>query len=163
MLNIEPAKAEQINEIKTLFQEYAASLHYNLCFQDFETELRTLPGKYEEPRGTLLIATDAGKVAGCVALRPLDEEHVCEMKRLYVRTDFQNRGIGAKLIASVIRAAEGKGYTRMRLDTMPSMTSAISLYRKFGFYEIAAYCVNPVSGALFMEATIAELAKAGDK
>jgi ribosomal protein S18 acetylase RimI-like enzyme len=73
------------------------------------------------------------------------------MKRLYVRPDTRGLGIGAELVKRIIDLARSKGYRSMRLDTLPSMKSAVSLYRLAGFKEIPAYIYNPIPGALFME------------
>ena len=139
-----------IAEIRKLFLEYAESLPHSLCFQNFNEELATLPGKYRVPDGCLIMAKQNGCVAGCVGLRPIGDQ-TCEMKRLYVRPEFHGCGIGRGLVEEVIKVAKDIGYERMRLDTMPSMVNAIALYRKFGFVEIEPYCENPVEGALFME------------
>lgn len=139
-----------VAQVAELFREYANSLEFTLEFQDFDQELRSLPGEYAEPGGTLLLATVAGNVAGCVGLRPL-ARYSCEMKRLYVRPPFRRHGVGRALARAVVGAAGSRGYRWMRLDTVPGMTSAISLYRSLGFVEIAPYRYNPVPGALFFE------------
>ena len=139
-----------MNHVRALFSEYASSLGFDLSFQDFRTELDGLPGDYEPPAGCLLIAVEDGRVVGCCALRKLSGD-TCEMKRLYVRDDFRGRGIGRTLAEAMIGEARKKGYGKMRLDTVPSMTEAISLYRALGFREIMPYRFNPIKGALFME------------
>jgi putative acetyltransferase len=138
---------------RTLFQEYAASLGFNLCFQNFERELAELPGGYAPPEGRLLLArvADTGLVAGCAALHRL-EAGVCEMKRLYVRPEFRGRRIGWALAEAIISAGRRIGCKRMRLDTVPSvMAAAVAMYRELGFREIPPYTSNPVPGAIFME------------
>ena len=136
--------------IKDLFLEYARSLEFNLCFQDFEKELAELPGEYSFPSGSLLLLMIDNQSAGCVALRKIDNS-ACEMKRLYVRQEFRGRGFGRKLALAIINKAMDLGYSTMKLDTVPSMKQAIQLYKDFGFKEISAYRYNPVGGAIYME------------
>lgn len=135
---------------KRLFAEYARTLDVDLGFQDFERELRELPGEYAAPRGCLLLALDSEEAAGCVALRDLGGA-VCEMKRLYVRRTFRGSGLGRRLAQAIITEARSLGYSRMRLDTLPSMQAAAALYGSLSFREIAAYRYNPVAGSKFME------------
>lgn len=136
--------------MRELFTEYAASLGFDLCFQDFDKELASLPGEYSSPNGCLIVAMDGSQVVGCVALRRLDND-ICEMKRLYVRPEFRGKGIGRELVKAIIDEAKKIGYIRMRLDTVPVMKEAIALYCSMGFYEIEPYRYNPVEGAVFME------------
>ena len=140
----------QIEQARALFREYERSMGIDLCFQGFEQELVGLPGAYAPPRGRLLLALDGAAPAGCVALRPLADA-ACEMKRLYVRPAFRGRRVGRLLAERVLAEARVIGYARLRLDTLPSMREAISLYGALGFVEIAPYTTNPVAGALFME------------
>ena len=140
--------------VRALFLEYAQSLSINLCFQNFDQELATLPGHYAPPDGRLFLARlgDAplGPAVGCVALRRLGE-HVSEMKRLYVRPAFRRQGAGRLLAAEVLAASRRIGYHSMRLDTLASMREAIALYRSLGFREIEPYYHNPCGCAVFME------------
>jgi putative acetyltransferase len=140
-----------IAQVRQLFLEYAQSLNFSLCFQNFDEELATLPGAYSAPGGSLLLAQRAGAAAGCVALRKLQDK-ICEMKRLYVRPEMRGLGVGKMLVDRVIADARAIGYERMRLDTVaPAMNDAITMYRRRGFREIPPYCANPQAGALYME------------
>jgi putative acetyltransferase len=141
----------QIAQARELFLEYAQSLGFSLCFQNFDKELAGLPGDYAPPEGRLLLAEYDGHLAGCVALHKL-EPGICEMKRLYLRPQFRGESLGRSLAEHIIAQARQIGYERMRLDTVePVMKDAVAMYRKLGFKEIAAYCANPIAGALYME------------
>ena len=134
---------------RTLFEQYQKALDIDLSFQGFATELDTLPGDYASPRGRLLLARDGDAVAGCVAMRPLTRD-TCEMKRLYVSPRFRATGVGRLLAERVIADARAAGYTRMYLDTLPTMASAQRLYESLGFRDIPAYRDNPIAGARFL-------------
>ena len=141
----------QISQARELFLEYAQSLGFSLCFQNFDQELANLPGDYAPAPGRLLLAESEGELAGCVALHRLDDT-ICEMKRLYLRPQFRGKGLGGALAERIIAEARQIGYKRMRLDTVePVMKDAVAMYRKLGFKEIAPYCPNPIAGALYME------------
>ena len=156
MTLIHATTAEQLAAIRQLFEEYAASLDVDLCFQGFDQELAELPGDYAAPAGRLLLAADGATAVGCVALRRISDD-VCEMKRLYVRPGFQGRKHGLSLVQAILHEARAIGYRRMRLDTLPSMKQAVALYRSLGFKEIPPYRNNPVCGALFFELDLTPL------
>ena len=137
--------------MRILFNEYAESLGFSLCFQSFEVELAQLPWEYAPPAGRLLLARSGAAAAGCVAMHKL-ENGTCEMKRLYVRPQFRGTGLGRRLAEEIIAQAREIGYVRMRLDTVVSvMGRAVELYRALGFREIAPYRDNPIPSALYME------------
>jgi ribosomal protein S18 acetylase RimI-like enzyme len=134
---VQAQSPEQIDHIRKLFTEYATSLNFEICFQSFEKELAELPGEYAPPKGRLLLALCKGQIAGCVALKKIDEG-VCEMKRLYVPLTFRGKGIGRSLAETLIKEAREIGYDHMRLETIPSrMQEAVTLYDALGFKSIA--------------------------
>jgi putative acetyltransferase len=153
MLTIfEVEKPEDVNTARELITEYAARLEFNLCFQGFDEEMRSLPGKYAAPAGRLLLGLWDGKPAAVIALRPLEEEGLCEMKRLYVRPEFRGHNIGRLLAERIISTAAAIGYSRMRLDTIAGkMDRAIAMYHELGFVETDPYYQTPVGETLFME------------
>jgi ribosomal protein S18 acetylase RimI-like enzyme len=149
---IEPVRtADDLASAVSLFRAYAASLEIDLSYQNFAAELEAMPGSYAPPAGELLLARDTeGIAAGCVGLRPLASPGRCEMKRLYVMPQARGSGLGARLVDVVLNEAERIGYREMCLDTLPSMTGALSLYRKFGFETMEPYYDTPVIGTIFL-------------
>ena len=146
------ATAAEIARARALFEEYAASIGVDLCFQNFDHELATLPGAYAPPRGTLLVAASGERLMGCVALRPLRSGDcaIGEVKRLYVRSDARGSGLGRALALRVIADARAIGYRELKLDTLPTMAAARALYASLGFRECEAYYHNPVDGTVYM-------------
>ncbi len=151
MIEIVEANTEElIAKAKVLFQEYAESLGFDLCFQNFNQEMNNFPGQYSPPKGRLYLAYSEKQPIGCVGLREFGKG-ICEMKRLYVRPDFRGKKVGKLLAEAVINAAKHIGYEYMRLDTLPSMRSANILYKSLGFRQIEPYRLNPIEGAIYLE------------
>lgn len=139
--------------VRELMREYAQQLGVDLCFQDFETELEQLPGRYASPSGGLIVGYVGEAAAGCGAFRCLSDD-VCEMKRLYTRPAFRRLGLGRQIAIALMSDAHRAGYQVMRLDTLSSMRSATMLYKALGFRQIAPYYTNPIAGALFLEVSL---------
>jgi len=147
---ISAESAAQLSEIRTIFREYEQFLNVDLCFQGFEEELASLPGKYAPPSGALFLAVKDNSVAGCVAVRAF-EGKICEMKRLYTRPSYRGKGLGRQLAEKIILEAKELGYELMRLDTLESLTAAMALYRSLGFTETGAYYDNPLENVIYWE------------
>ena len=140
--------------VRDIFREYAATLSVDLCFQDFDAELASLPGDYAAPRGALLLARVDGAVAGCCALRPMDSSdypNSSEMKRLYVRKAFRGFGLGRQLAEAILDEARRAGYSSVLLDTLDDMEAARALYEDLGFADIPPYYHNPHAGAHYLK------------
>jgi putative acetyltransferase len=150
MLNIAPATAQDLPDVRALFGEYSTLVAEALCFQGFDKELEALPGNYAPPDGALLIARDGATAAGCVALRRL-EDGSGEMKRMYVREAFRGTGLGRRLALAIIDEAKKRKYGRVVLDTLPKLAPAIALYRDLGFRETGPYLASPTPGAICFE------------
>lgn len=154
---ITPENPEEWELTRQIFREYAQSLKVDLCFQNFEDELRDLPGEYAGPKGALLLALVDKELAGCCALRPLDNvdyPNAAEMKRLYVRKAFRGFGLGRQLADAILDAARRTGYACVLLDTLDDMEAARALYEELGFEEIPPYYYNPMVGAHYLKVTI---------
>lgn len=151
----EAREGQDMDLVRDLFREYQAGLGEDLCFQNFEAELATLPGKYRPPQGTILLAWDDAVLscAGIVAVRPVSghECPTCEMKRLYVRETWRGRGVGRLLAEGSLSAARAMGYQSMVLDTLERLSGALTLYTDLGFVRRSSYYDNPLSGVVYME------------
>jgi GNAT superfamily N-acetyltransferase len=141
--------ADDVAEVRRLFEEYWASFGFTPCFQNFSGELTSLPGEYVRPRGVLALARIEGRCAGCAALRPFDATR-CEAKRLYVRPEFRGLGVGLALLEWVVARAREAGYREMVGDTMPVMEQALKMYDRFGFERSAPYSDAPTPGAIYL-------------
>lgn len=139
-------RASDVEVVRALIMEYATATGVDLSFQHFDDEMRTLPTFYE----AMFVARDGDNVGGCICLRRIDDE-ICEIKRLYVRPSFRGSGAGRLLAQRLIDEARGRGYKRMRLDTLPTMHAAMSLYESLGFVDIPAYRFNPIEESRYME------------
>lgn len=150
-ISIVPVETEEdLAPIRRLFRAYVDWLGIDLSYQGFEQELANLPGKYAPPSGALFVARDGeGPVLGCVGLRAFGQDGACEMKRLYVLPEGRGRGVGRALVDAVVGAAAAAGYREMLLDTLPTMTGAIKLYKSAGFEEVDAYYDTPISETVF--------------
>ncbi len=149
-IDIGPARIPQdLPGLRLLFEAYADSLGIDLSFQDFDSELATLPGKYAPPEGRLLLARDGTVAVACVALRRIDPS-TAEMKRLYVSPKARGGRLGRRLVEQLIAEAKAAGYGRICLDTLPTMRSAQALYVALGFRDVDPYVFNPIAGARFM-------------
>jgi ribosomal protein S18 acetylase RimI-like enzyme len=151
---ITPTTSGELAATRDIFQEYADGLGVDLCFQNFEAELKALPGEYAPPRGALILAQVGREIAGCCALRPLDAvdyPNAAELKRLYVRKAFRGFGLGRQLAETMLDAARAAGYRCVLLDTLDDMEAARQLYVELGFEEIAPYYHNPLPGNHYLK------------
>ena len=151
---IQAVSTKEIDEVRILFKEYEQSLGISLCFQNFEQELKDLPGDYASPRGALLLAKVDSASAGCCALRPQDKapySNAAEMKRLYVRPESRGKGLGARLVMSILNKAKDLGYACVILDTLKTMEDAQALYASLGFMEIPPYYDSPMEGTKYLK------------
>jgi ribosomal protein S18 acetylase RimI-like enzyme len=151
MIEIFPAQTDEDFEVaKKLLVEYVDSLGFDLGFQNFEQELADLPNYFASPEDCLLLATYENQTVGCVVIKRFDNG-ICEMKRLYVKPQFQGVGIGRALAEAVIKQARKVGYNSMRLDMVLPREAARNLYFSLGFEDIESYRYNPMEKAVFME------------
>ncbi len=153
MKYITPNTADQFNDAINLFQEYANSLNISLAFQNFDEELNIINSMYGSPTGCLLLVYDNELPIACAAYRKIGED-VCELKRMYIKSDYRRNGVGQEIMNILCTRAKLNGYKLMRLDTLDTMIPAIKLYSNNGFYTIDAYYHNPNEGVVYMEKSL---------
>ena len=144
-------------DIKALFNEYTqmlidcnADFKNYLKLQNYDHETENLEEKYGRPYGRLYIAFVDENVAGCIALRKIDDDN-CELKRLYVKPQYRGKNIGGTLVKHIIKEAENIGYKHILLDTLPFLNVAIDMYKKYGFYEIESYNNSPMDNLIYLK------------
>jgi len=135
---------------RSLFKAYAASININLDFQHFDDELDGLKTMYSKPFGGIILAKEKEEIIGCVAIRKISE-NVGELKRMYIKPAYQNKGIGKILLAEALQLAKECNYAIVKLDTLNYMLPAIHLYQQAGFYETPPYYYNPIETAVYFE------------
>lgn len=147
---LKPKSAAEWREARRLVEEYAASLNLDLSFQNFAHELEHFESEYSAPSGAFLVAREERSFVGCVGLRKFSDT-VGEIKRLYVEPGARRLGLGEALVRGIVDEGKKLKYTRLVLDTLPSMLAARSLYQALGFKPVAPYRYNPVAGTAFLE------------
>lgn len=149
MLTIKPIESltkTEMEQLRSVMLEYGDHMYIDLALvagkQRFAYEMLDFPGgRYVKPDGAFFLALYEGRPAGCIGIKRYDND-TCEMKRMYVKPEFRQLGIGVELCRVAIDTAKDYGYASMLLDTNKEMPAAISIYDKLGFTEIPAYCEN---------------------
>ncbi len=147
---VKAATKAEYDAAVSLFEEYASWLNIDLCFQHFSDELAQINNIYAPPSGGIILAKAADVYIGCAGIRRIDDS-VAELKRMYVKPAFQQRGIGKALLQESLELAQNLQYKKVRLDTLSRLVPAITLYRQYGFYDIPAYYHNPEKSVIYLE------------
>lgn len=140
-----PSDAKELN---SLIREYVAWLNIDLSYQDFEGEMEKIESLFTPPNGQYTFAIINSKVAGGVGFKSINSE-VAEVKRLYVRPEYQGLALGRALMNNLLKKLTYIGYKKVVLDAVPPTVHAKLLYESMGFYEIEAYFNNPTPNTKF--------------
>ena len=147
-MRIEPPCAKDAEEILAL-QKLAYQSEAE-CYEDFTLPplLQTLEGiKADFEKQVVLKAVDDGRIIGSV--RAYVQDATCSIGRLIVHPDFQNQGIGTKLMAEIEGCFDGVG--RYELFTGHRSERSLHLYRKLGYTPFRRECVSERLTLVFLE------------
>jgi putative acetyltransferase len=135
-------------ELNSLIREYVGWLNIDLSYQDFEGEMAAIESLFTPPNGQYTFAIVNSKIAGGVGFKRINSE-VAEVKRLYVRSEYQGLSLGRVLMNNLLEKLTGLGYKKVVLDAVPPTVHAKKLYESMGFYEIEPYFNNPTPNTKF--------------
>ena len=118
--------------IGRIFAEYGL-----LLMPAFEVpDLLRFDAHYAAPRGAFWVVRDETlRVVGSVGV---DRKHetTAELKRLYVDASLRGRGIGQKLVETVLDWARDQGFARVVLWSDTRFENSHRLYRRLGFTQL---------------------------
>lgn len=117
-----------------------------------DAEIDALPWLYVPPKGSFVIASADGEVLGTTGVSMLEPD-IAELKRVYVKPSARGLGLAPRMLEAAIGEARQLGATRLVLETHREiMSSAVRMYRRRGFTEIADYTDLPsqVPGVIAM-------------
>jgi len=153
MINIRTIRSHEIPDAKLvifkvafeIFRE-AGTLEESIARYSAQgklSEMDDMQKNYFDNGGTFLVTTDDDRIIGTGAIRFL-EEGVCELKRLWLLTEYHGRGHGLRMMQELISFAKQRGYKTMRLETDRIVQSrAVEFYKRLGFYEIPRFGDDP--------------------
>ena len=117
-------------------------LEESIVFHEARHELKDMDDiqkSYFENGGTFLVMTDNDQIIGTGAIRNL-EYGICELKRLWLLTEYQGKGLGYRMLQDLLSIARAMGYQRIRLETdYDAQKQAYNFYKQIGFYDIPRY------------------------
>ncbi len=103
-----------------------------------DPELDRMYETYEKPGCTYWVIDDGERIWGGGGIAPLQggPQGVCELQKMYFKSELRGCGQGKALLQRALEAAREMGYHRCYLETMPYMERAIGLYSQFGFRDL---------------------------
>ena len=149
MIRIRRIKPDEVAAAKRLIYRVARevyrdtrSLEGAIAYLESRRQLQDMDDiqqSYFNSAGIFLITTDEKKMIGTGAIRKIDDG-ICELKRLWLLSDYHGRGLGYRMVKKLLSFARGRGYGQVRLETDPVyQKKALNFYVRLGFYEIPRY------------------------
>lgn len=104
-----------------------------------DESIKKLSDHFQEKNQCYYVVKMQGKVVGGCGISPLEgapNSNYCELQRMFLLPEARGNGAAKELMVKCLDFAKSAGYTHCYLETMESMTRAVSLYRAYGFEEI---------------------------
>jgi putative acetyltransferase len=118
--------------IRESLAEFGANKPGTVYYDDTTDHLYEL---FQNPGSIYYVAEQNGELLGGAGIFPSEglPPGTCELVKMYLRKEVRGKGLGKKLIETVLDFAKGFGYTNVYIETMPELRKAVSVYEKFGF------------------------------
>jgi putative acetyltransferase len=122
--------------IRQVMTEYGA---IGPGFSINDPEVDAITDNYQDPSGAYWVIMEGDKVLGGGGIGPLvgGDPKVCELKKMYFLPDLRGKGLGIKMLNTLLEEARRLGYSICYLETLNRMTEAAKLYQKMGFQRIS--------------------------
>ena len=149
MIEIRRIKPDEVTAAKRVIYRVAHEvfedplpLDDSITYHESRGELKDMNNiqqNYLDNGGIFLVIEAENQIIGTGSIRQL-EDKVCELKRLWLLTEYHGQGLGYRLLQELVSIAREMGYKRIRLETAPvHQKRALELYKRVGFYEIPRY------------------------
>lgn len=133
---IEESDNQQVKQlIQTALESVGFAIPGTAYFDPFLGELFQYYQK--EPFGHYWVIEDAGEIVGGIGIASFKDKEVCELQKLYIRSDYQGLGLSKVLMETALEYASNF-YRYCYLETHTDLKAARSLYEKYGFEKLAA-------------------------
>ena len=138
-------EAEEILSLQRLAYQSEAEIYDDFTIPPLKQTLKEIKKDFETQ--VFLKATLNGRIIGSV--RAFLREGTCYIGRLIVHPDFQNQGIGKRLMANIEEMF--KGAHRFEIFTGHRSERNLYLYEKLGYQRFKTIMVNENLTIVFLE------------
>jgi GNAT superfamily N-acetyltransferase len=112
--------------------------HFGVIDETMNPDLDDITGVYHEAGAYVVVAEDRGEIVGCGIL--IDENpETGRLVRMSVRSDQRGKGLGKRLVRSLLDEARVRGQQQVVCETTEDWEDAKALYRTCGFAEIGQW------------------------
>lgn len=89
----------------------------------------------------VVVQTETNLIVGCFGLFPMNG-NICELRKMYLLKEQRGKGLGKFILDIARQEAKEKHFKKIVLETISALTTAIFLYKQYGFKEIKPREIN---------------------